>query len=193
MEVSLKGKALYSWPPCTDQFSLALLYWTYYLRFAKLGTLMRRSTVPSQSPQLGFPDSAFLPFLFLQRSLLEKLFGLLTLTLFSQIERHEVCSNMICHWQKTGWQKDDDMMRKMREKERVCVCVRERRGERERSVTKTQKKCQSNLFLRCDVTVYKVFRNQFQKHFQTKKTENWILQRISSNFSSLTISENKHL
>jgi hypothetical protein len=38
-----------------------------------------------------------------------------------------------------------------------------------------------------------VFRNQFQKHFQTKKTQNWILQRISSKFSRQTISKNKHL
>ena len=53
--------------------------------------------------------------------ILEKIFGLLPVTFFSQIERHEVCSNMICHWRKTGCQKDDDMMRtkSRRVKERV--------------------------------------------------------------------------
>ena len=70
--------------------------------------------------------------------ILEKIFGLLPVTFFSQIERHEVCSNMICHWRKTGCQKDDDMMRtksrrvKERVSERERECERERKIERER-------------------------------------------------------------
>ena len=119
--------------------------------------------------------------------ILEKIFGLLPVTFFSQIERHEVCSNMICHWRKTGCQKDDDMMRtkSRRVKERVSermwarkedrkrktACVRECVWERVCEGRPQQKR--RNVKAICfwdasDVTIYKVFRNQFSKHLSSE-------------------------
>jgi hypothetical protein len=43
--------------------------------------------------------------------------GPLLVTFFSQIERHEVCCNMICHWRKTGCQEDDTTNQGRKERE----------------------------------------------------------------------------
>jgi hypothetical protein len=46
MEVLLKGKAQYSWPPCTNLFRSAPFYIENIIyRFTKQATLIRRSTV----------------------------------------------------------------------------------------------------------------------------------------------------
>ncbi len=51
-ETLLKGKAQYSWPPCTNLFRLVFII--YFL--TKQATLKRRSTVLSLPFQLVFPD-----------------------------------------------------------------------------------------------------------------------------------------
>ncbi len=51
-ETLLKGKAQYSWLPCTNLFRLVFII--YFL--TKQATLKRRSTVQSLPLQLGFPD-----------------------------------------------------------------------------------------------------------------------------------------
>ncbi len=56
-EVLLKGKAQYSWPPCTNQFRSQPFHIeniSYF--FTKQTTLMRRSIVLSLPLQLMFPD-----------------------------------------------------------------------------------------------------------------------------------------
>ncbi len=60
-EVLLKGKAQYSWPPCTKWFNqLLFILQILFTFFTKQATLMRRSTVLSLPPQLVFPASAFI-------------------------------------------------------------------------------------------------------------------------------------
>jgi hypothetical protein len=62
-KVSLKGKAQYGPPPCTNNFSLAPFYTKIiiYIFLQKQATLMRRLTVLRTSPQIAFPDSTHNP------------------------------------------------------------------------------------------------------------------------------------
>ncbi len=58
-EVLLKGKAQYSWAPCTNQFiSSPFLIENIVYVFTKQATLMRSLTVLNLSPQLVFPESS---------------------------------------------------------------------------------------------------------------------------------------
>jgi hypothetical protein len=58
MEVSLRWKALYSWPPCTNLFKLACFYIENIMFLLYKQATLMRSTVLSLPPQLVFPGWA---------------------------------------------------------------------------------------------------------------------------------------